>query len=90
MGINSGLFVDRDKVTVELHSIPLDAYYFLYQVQSETNNGGIFATPPANIPSNVFNLNPESTEKAVGLFFVSRVSRYAAVIDKNNVKPSEE
>ncbi len=89
MGINSGLFVDQDKVTVELYSIPLDAYYFLYQVQAETNNGGIFATPPANIPSNVFNLNPESKEKAVGLFFVSRMSRYSAVIDKNNVRPAE-
>lgn len=90
MAINSGLFVDQDKVTVELHSIPLDAYYFLYQVQSETNNGGIFATPPANIPSNIFNRNPESKEKAVGLFFVSRVSRYSAVIDKNNVRPDDE
>ncbi len=89
MGINSGLFVDQDKVTVELHSIPLEAYYFLYQVQAETNNGGIFATPPANIPSNVFNLNPESKEKALGLFFVSRMSRYSAVIDKNNVRPAE-
>lgn len=89
MGINSGLFVDQDKVTVELHSIPLDAYFFLYQVQSETNNGGIFSTPPANIPSNIFNRNPESTEKAVGLFFVSRVSRYTAIIDKNNIRPEE-
>lgn len=90
MAINSGLFVDQDKVTVELYSIPLEAYYFLYQVQVETNNGGIFATPPANVPSNIFNLNPESGEKAVGLFFVSRVSRYSAVIDKNNVRPADD
>ncbi|MBX2951809.1 MAG: DUF4249 domain-containing protein [Leadbetterella sp.] len=91
MAINSDsrLFVDRDKVTVELHSLPLDAYYFLYQVQAETNNGGIFATPPANIPSNIFNLNPESAEKAVGLFLVSKVSRYTAVIDKNNARPAD-
>jgi len=91
MAINSGsgLFVDQDRVTVELHSIPLDAYYFLYQVQTETNNGGIFATPPANIPSNIFNRNPESAEKPVGLFFVSKVSRYTAVIDKNNLRPTD-
>jgi len=89
MGINSGLFVDKDKVTVELHSIPLDAYYFLSQVQSQTNNGGIFATPPANIPSNVFNLDPESAEKPLGLFFVSKVTRYTAIIDKNNVKSED-
>lgn len=89
MGINSGLFEDRDKVTVELFSIPVDAWFFLYQMQSETNNGGIFATPPANIPSNVFNRNPESAEKAVGLFFVSRVSRYTAMIDKNNLRPTD-
>lgn len=89
MAINSGLFADQDKVTVELHSLPLEAYYFLYQVQSETNNGGIFATPPANIPSNIFNLNSESAEKAVGLFFVSKVSRYTAVIDGNNLRPAD-
>ncbi|MBX2952508.1 MAG: DUF4249 domain-containing protein [Leadbetterella sp.] len=87
MGINTGLFEDRDKITVEMFSIPLDAYYFLYQVQAETNNGGIFATPPANIPSNVFNVNPKSAEKPVGLFLVSRVSRYTAYIDKNNLRP---
>lgn len=89
MGINSTLFSDQDQVTVELHAIPLDAYYFLYQVQSETNNGGIFATPPANIPTNIFNRNPESEEKAVGLFFVSKVSRYTAIIDQNNVKSED-
>lgn len=83
MSINSGLYSDGDKVTVELYSIPLDAYYFLYQLQQETNNGGIFATPPNNVPTNIFNRNPESTEKAVGAFFVSKVNRFSAYIDKN-------
>lgn len=83
LAINSGLFSDKDKVTVELFSIPLDAYYFLYQVQTETNNGGIFATPSSNIPSNIINRNPESKEKALGMFFVSKVNRFSAVIDAN-------
>jgi hypothetical protein len=83
IAINSGLYVDGDKVTVELYSIPLEAYYFLGQIQQETNNGGIFATPPHNVPTNIFNRNSESLEKAVGAFFVSKVSRFAAYIDKN-------
>lgn len=89
MGINSGLFVHQDKVTVELYSLPLDAYYFLGQLKSETNNGGIFATPLANVPGNIFNRNPDSKEKALGCFFVSKVSRYSAYIDKSQVSRSE-
>src|SRR5690606_26411953 len=42
MGINSGLFVHQDKVTVELYALPLDAYFFLSQPKAEPNNGGIF------------------------------------------------
>ena len=86
MGINSGLFVHNDKITVELFSIPLDAYFFLSQLQTETKNGGVFATPLNNVPGNIYNLNPDSKEKALGCFFVSRVSRYTAYIDQNQVK----
>jgi hypothetical protein len=85
MGINSGLFVHQDKVTVELYSLPLDAYFFLSQLKAETNNGGIFATPLSNVPGNIFNLNASSKEKALGCFFVSKVSRYSAYIDQNQV-----
>lgn len=88
MAINSGLYSDGDKVTVELFSIPVEAFYFLNQVQAETNNGGIFSTPPSNVPTNIINMNPDSKEKAVGAFIVSRVTRYSAFIDKNNA--SEE
>lgn len=85
MGINSGLFAHQDKVTVELFSLPLDGYFFLSQLKAETNNGGIFATPLSNVPGNIYNLNADSKEKALGCFIVSKVSRYSAYIDQNQV-----
>lgn len=87
MSINNGLFSDRDKVTVELFSIPMDAFLILSQMKMEINNGGIFSTPPSNVPSNIFNRNPNSKEKAVGLFFVSKVNRFTAIIDKSLAAP---
>ena len=89
ISINSGLFADGDKVTIELFSIPIDAYLFLYQVQAETNNGGIFATPSSNVPGNIFNRNTNSTEKALGVFMVTKVSRYSAIINKNDAIPEK-
>ena len=87
--INVGkLFSAGDTVGVELHSITLESYYFLFQVRQETTNGGIFAVPPANIPTNVFNKNP-SGKKALGFFGASAVSRAETVIDPKKAKPKE-
>lgn len=88
MAINSGgLFADQDKLTIELFSITPDAYFFLYQMQMETSSGGIFDTPASNVPGNIRNLNPDSKVKAEGLFMVSKVSRFHAVIDKDEAYP---
>jgi hypothetical protein len=86
-GINSTLYSDKDKVKVELFSIPVEAYYFLLQLRQESQNGGIFATPLANIPTNIINLNASSKKKAIGAFFVSRVSRMEAIVDKKTARP---
>lgn len=85
--INQGLFRDKDKVKVELFSIPREAYFYLLQIVQESNNGGIFATPLSNIPTNIITLNTKSTKKALGAFFVSKVSRFETVIDKAKAKP---
>lgn len=86
--INDGLYQHGDSVTVELYSITNEAYMFLFQVRQESTNAGIFATPPANIPSNMFNLNTKSTKKAIGFFCVSGVSTFSTVIDKAKALPS--
>ena len=82
-----GLFEDKDTLTVNLHSIPVEAYYFLLQVRQESSNGGIFAVPSANIPTNILNLNAKSSTKALGFFAVSAVSNAQTIIDKNKAKP---
>lgn len=87
--LNQTLFSDKDKLKVELFSIPTEAYYYLLQLRQESSNGGIFATPLSNIPTNIFNLNSKSTKKALGAFIVSKVSAFETVIDKNKAKPKQ-
>lgn len=86
--INDGLYLHGDSLTVELWSITLDAFYYLYQVRQESGNGGIFSTPSANIPTNVFNLDEKSPKKALGFFGISNVSRLSAIIDSTKALPA--
>jgi Domain of unknown function (DUF4249) len=87
--INDGLYLDKDKVKVELFSIPKEAYYYLLQIRQESANGGIFATPLNNIPTNIVNLNSKSEKKALGAFFVSKVSVFETRVDKKLAKPKK-
>ena len=65
-----------DSAYVELNSITLEAFYFLIQVQEQTNRPGgfaeLFATPLANVETNIF--SDDSNEKIVGFFCTSGVS----------------
>jgi Domain of unknown function (DUF4249) len=61
-------FVPGDQVRVDVLSLPADYYYFLNEVGTQINNGGLFASPPANVRTNVRNLSAGSTKKAVGYF----------------------
>lgn len=85
--INDGLYQHGDSVEVDLYSITPEAFYFLFQVRQESSNAGIFATPPANIPTNIFNLNPTSTEKAIGFFSISSISTFKSKIDSTKALP---
>jgi hypothetical protein len=80
----NGLFSAGDTAGVELHSITPETYYFLLQVRQESANGGIFAVPPANIPTNIRNTNGK---QALGFFGASAVSRAETVIDPRKAKP---
>lgn len=70
-------YVVGDSVYVEIHSLSEAAFDFLTQVAIQTGRPGgfseLFATPLANVPSNVFNVNP-SGKKVVGFFNVASVS----------------
>lgn len=85
--INDGLYQHGDTAHVELWSITNEAFYYLFQIRQESSNGGIFATPPANIPTNIFNRDANSDVKAVGFFGVSSVSSITAIVDSTTAKP---
>lgn len=61
-------FVKGDRVRVAVQSLPADYYYFLNELSTQINNAGLFAAPPANVRTNVRNLNANSSRKAVGYF----------------------
>ncbi|MCF0071616.1 DUF4249 domain-containing protein [Dyadobacter sp. CY261] len=77
------------EIGVELHSITYEAFEFLKQVSEQAANGGLFATPIANVRSNVVNANPNGP-KALGFFSASAVSRKETVIDPEKARPDND
>lgn len=69
--------VHGDTILVQIHSITEAAFTYLNQVSIQTNRPGgfaeLFATPLANVSSNILNTN-KSGPPAVGFFNVSAVS----------------
>jgi hypothetical protein len=70
-------YVVGDSLYVEINSISEDAFDFFNEVIIQTDRPGgfgeLFATPLANVPTNVSNVNPAG-EKVVGFFNVAAVS----------------
>ena len=66
-----------DSVFVECHSVGISTWFFLNQAQSQMQNGGLFATPVVNVPSNIENVNKNSDVKATGWFCAASISRKA-------------
>lgn len=60
-----------DRITVEQWSLDPRAYNFWNQLKTQVTNGGLFAPVPANVPTNVINVNSESTKVATGFFGAS-------------------
>jgi hypothetical protein len=83
------LYQAGNHVGVELHSITNEAFYFIQQVQEQSNNGGLFATPLTNIKSNVSNADPNG-RKPLGYFGASAVSRMETIIDPAKARPEED
>jgi len=77
------------QIGVELHSITYEAFEFLKQVSEQAANGGLFATPIANVRSNVVNADPNGP-KALGFFSASAVSRKETVIDPEKARPDND
>ncbi len=87
MSITIGeLFSAADSVGVELHSITQETFTFLQLARQESVNGGLFAVPSVNLPTNVRNMNPNG-KAAVGFFGASAVSRAETRIDPEKARP---
>ena len=79
---NTELYRENDKVRVELLSITEAHFDFWLQLRQELNNAGLFARPASRIPSNINNVNVNSTKQASGWFGTSAVSMMEVKIDK--------
>lgn len=64
-----------DISSVELLSMNRDAYEFLEQVTIQANNGGLFATPPSNIKSNIKAADGSLQDEVLGVFSLSSISK---------------
>ena len=81
-----------DSLYVEIQSITPEVHFFLQSAIEQTDREGgfgeLFATPLANLPTNIFSDNPN--EKVVGVFCMSaarglgRVFTEEAILEKEN------
>ena len=73
---DTALYLKGDSVYVEIHSISNEAYFFLNQVVIETTReggfGALFATPLANVSTNIVPENPGNP--VVGFFNIAAVT----------------
>lgn len=76
------LYRENDRVRVELLSITEAHFDFWTQLRQELNNAGLFARPAARIPSNINNVNANSSKEASGWFGTSAISSMEVKIDK--------
>ncbi len=69
-----------ETVRLEIHSINAVVFGWFNLVINENRNGGLFATPPANIFSNVFSFNPYKKVPVGGCFCMSAVCSASVTI----------
>ena len=65
--------ISGDVARIEIHGISREVLEFLNLGKQMSNNGGLFATTPVNLPTNIFP-SDKSYPRAVGMFSISEVS----------------
>ncbi len=79
LGFNE--FQPGDKCDVEIHSITRETFNFLNQAVAQIQNGGLFATTPENVRTNI--VTPSTAKvKAIGWFNMASVVTKTKVIPK--------
>ena len=68
-------YASGDTCGVELNSINYNTYFFFQEVTTQVQNGGLFASPPFNVTTNMKNINQNSKTQPVGFFNIAMTSR---------------
>jgi len=63
----------------EIHSLSRETYFFLIQAVTQINNGGLFATTPENVKTNIVTPK-EAKTKCIGWFNMATVASKTKVI----------
>ena len=79
------LYALNEVVKVEVQSLTVGAFEFWQQLQNQITNGGLFASPPANVPTNIINTN-STGRPATGFFITSAVSSRTAKVTEANIR----
>ena len=74
-------FYPGNSCKVEIHSIAKETYLFFVQASAQINNGGLFATTPENVKTNIITPAGAKT-KAIGWFNMSSVAQQKIQIPK--------
>jgi hypothetical protein len=78
--LNNQPYKAGDRVQGSIRTITEDAFFFYNELAGAIFNGGLFASPPANLRTNVRNLNAASKKRATGYFFVTGLAYDTLVV----------
>ena len=73
-------FLAFDNIIVKMRSLTYQSHFFLTQVDEQLNAGGLFAKVLENVKSNTINVTPGGTQKILGWFGTSAVSKSERVV----------
>lgn len=68
-----------DTIKVQNYTMSNDQYQFYLELSTQVNNGGIFASPPANVRTNIRNIH-SNRKKAVGYFSANGTRSISVII----------
>lgn len=76
------LYQQGESVRVEIWSINEEIAEFFSAVEAQTNNGGLFAVPAANVYGNILDSNGKPQKRMLGAFSISALSKRTEIVRK--------
>lgn len=87
-------YAPGDSIYVEIHSLSEESFKYLTDLRTQTNRPGgfgeLFATPLANVGTNVRVISNNGEEDVLGFFNVAEVSTGGRFLDPNNLPGERE